>query len=92
MKTIQKYTTLAIAASLLALPSSAQASYPVGEGDLTVRAGVTEVYDDNIIFVPINEIDDLISKLSVGGDLVYEGKTQNLTLSGDIITVSEGVF
>ena len=64
---------------------SADSGASVFEG-LTIRprGELRQAYDDNITLANDNEKDDFVTTLLAGLDVGYEGKTQTLTLSGDI--------
>ena len=60
-------------------------SYKIGDIDLKFRTGVSEEYNDNISQNSVNAKSDAITNLKFGLNAFYEGKTQNLNFSGDII-------
>ena len=61
-------------------------SYAVSMGDIDIkpRASLTEAFDDNVTSSNGNEIEDLVTTLSAGLDIGYEGKNQSLAVTGDI--------
>lgn len=70
-------------------------AFPVGNADFNVKAGATGTYDSNITFVNTNVKDDFITRLNIGAEYAYEGKTRQFKLGGNIyenIFLSNHIF
>lgn len=52
--------------------------------DMSLRAGISETYDDNITSVHENEKEDFITTLSLGLGAKLEGKTRSLNLAANV--------
>jgi hypothetical protein len=59
-------------------------AYQLGDTDVSLRAGASLAYDDNITFARDNRKSDSSTDLSLGLDAKYEGKTRSLGLSANL--------
>lgn len=76
------FLTCLLCAALL--PSAPAYAFRVGDVELTPLFSVEERYDDNITSSESNELDDYITKLSIGLEATAPGKTQELSLKGGV--------
>lgn len=58
-------------------------AYRLGEAEIKLHGGVSELYDDNITYVKTDRVHDLITRPTVGATAVYEGKTTRFTAEGN---------
>ncbi len=70
------------AAILCFIPFEAFA-YRVGQVDVTLRGGVSEVYDDNITFVKTNRLSGFVTRPTIGAVAAYEGKGTVISAAGN---------
>lgn len=55
-----------------------------GKSDLKILADISHSYDDNITYVKENAVEDFVSRVTLGMDWNYEGKTSALEWLGRI--------
>jgi len=82
MRKAHYFLTCVVACLLfLGIPQGVKAEENV---NLDIFGEVIETYDDNILYDPDNEIDDLITTVLVGLGIEHVTKTQSFRLSGSI--------
>lgn len=59
-------------------------AYRLGNIEITPRAGMTETYDSNITYSETNVKRDWITRLGLGFDAAYEGKSTSLNASTNV--------
>ncbi|MBI4688475.1 MAG: hypothetical protein HY756_12005 [Nitrospirae bacterium] len=68
---------------LLLLSSNAY-SFPYNGLDINIAASITETYDDNVNFTSVSKKSDLLTDLSLGLGIRYEGKRTSMGFRGAI--------
>lgn len=81
---MNKRVKAALFAAILCFIAVEASAYRFGEVDISLRGGVSEVYDDNITYAKTSKKSDFITKPAVGFGAIYEGNITNIALSGNI--------